>query len=381
MSISNKELLSRGVEEVINKTDLQKQLKSGKKIRVKLGIDPTAPDLHLGHMVVLRKLSQFQDAGHKVVLIIGDFTAMIGDPTDRAGARESLTSAQVKKNKKHYLEQAGKILNLKKVEIKYNSQWFKKLGFNKLLDLMASFTVQQLTEREDFSKRIKEGKPVSYHELMYPIMQAYDSVIIKADLEIGGRDQRLNILAGRNLMNKMSMKPQNVLFLPLIEGTDGVRKMSKSFGNYIGINDNPNDMFGKIMSIPDKLMPIYFETLTDLKTPKSKDYRKNKLLLARTIVTDLHNKKLAQKAEDYFIKVFSRKERPSDIIKLSIKNKKMSLVDLLVKAGVKSKSEARRLIKQGGIRVDDEVCKEYDAKILINKGMTLQIGKRKFFEL
>jgi len=380
MPISNKELLSRGVEEVINKNDLQKQLKS-KKIRVKLGIDPTAPDLHLGHAVALRKLKQFQDAGHKVILIIGDFTAMIGDPTDRVGARESLTTAQVKKNMREYLDQAGKILNLKKVEIKYNSQWFKKLDFNKLLDLMASFTVQQLIERDDFSKRIKEGKPVGYHELIYPIMQAYDSVIIKADLEIGGRDQRLNILAGRDLMSKSGMKPQNVLTLPLLEGTDGKRKMSKSFNNYISLNDKPNDMFGKIMSIPDALISKYFDLLTDLKKPRSKDQRKNKLLLAKTIVADLHNKKLAQKAEDYFIKVFSKKEQPTDIVKLKIKAKKINLVDLLIKAGVKSKSEARRLIDQGGIRIDKEVKKGYSTKISIKGGSVLQIGKRKFFEL
>jgi len=380
MPISNKELLSRGVEEVINKNDLQKQLKS-KKIRVKLGIDPTAPDLHLGHAVALRKLKQFQDAGHKVILIIGDFTAMIGDPTDRVGARESLTTAQVKKNMREYLDQAGKILNLKKVEIKYNSQWFKKLDFNKLLDLMASFTVQQLIERDDFSKRIKEGKPVGYHELIYPIMQAYDSVIIKADLEIGGRDQRLNILAGRDLMSKSGMKPQNVLTLPLLEGTDGKRKMSKSFNNYISLNDKPNDMFGKIMSIPDALISKYFDLLTDLKKPRSKDQRKNKLLLAKTIVADLHNKKLAQKAEDYFIKVFSKKEQPTDIVKLKIKAKKINLVDLLIKAGVKSKSEARRLIDQGGIRIDKEVKKGYNTKISIKGGSVLQIGKRKFFEL
>jgi len=380
MPISNKELLSRGVEEVINRNDLQKQLKS-KKIRVKLGIDPTAPDLHLGHAVALRKLKQFQDAGHKVILIIGDFTAMIGDPTDRVGARESLTTAQVKKNMREYLDQAGKILNLKKVEIKYNSQWFKKLDFNKLLDLMASFTVQQLIERDDFSKRIKEGKPVGYHELIYPIMQAYDSVIIKADLEIGGRDQRLNILAGRDLMSKSGMKPQNVLTLPLLEGTDGKRKMSKSFNNYISLNDKPNDMFGKIMSIPDALISKYFDLLTDLKKPRSKDQRKNKLLLAKTIVADLHNKKLAQKAEDYFIKVFSKKEQPTDIVKLKIKAKKINLVDLLIKAGVKSKSEARRLIDQGGIRIDKEVKKGYNTKISIKGGSVLQIGKRKFFEL
>ena len=381
MPISNKELLSRGVEEIINKSDLQKQLKSGKKIRVKLGIDPTTPNLHLGHIVVLRKLKQFQDAGHKVILIIGDFTAMIGDPTNRVGAREFLTVAQIKKNMHQYLDQAGKILNLKKVEIKYNSQWFKKLDFNKLLDLMASFTVQQLTEREDFSKRIKEGKPVGYHELIYPIMQAYDSVMIKADLEIGGRDQRLNILAGRDLMSKSGMKPQNVLTLPLLEGTDGKRKMSKSFGNYIGLSDKPNDMFGKIMSIPDSLISKYFDLLTDLKKPRSKNQRNNKLLLAKTIVTDLHNKKLAQKAEDNFIRVFSNKERPTDITKLKIKNKKIILVDLLVKAGIKSKSEARRLVTQGGVRIDDKVQKEYDVKIQIGKGMILRIGKRKFFEL
>jgi len=381
MPISNKELLSRGVEEIINKSDLQKQLKSGKKIRVKLGIDPTTPNLHLGHIVVLRKLKQFQDAGHKVILIIGDFTAMIGDPTNRVGAREFLTVAQIKKNMHQYLDQAGKILNLKKVEIKYNSQWFKKLDFNKLLDLMASFTVQQLTEREDFSKRIKEGKPVGYHELIYPIMQAYDSVMIKADLEIGGRDQRLNILAGRDLMSKSGMKPQNVLTLPLLEGTDGKRKMSKSFGNYIGLSDKPNDMFGKIMSIPDSLISKYFDLLTDLKKPRSKNQRNNKLLLAKTIVTDLHNKKLAQKAEDNFIRVFSNKERPTDITKLKIKNKKIILVDLLVKAGIKSKSEARRLVTQGGVRIDDKVQKEYDVKVQIRKGMILRIGKRKFFEL
>ncbi len=378
-------LLTRGVSEVIVQEDLEKVLRqaqdSGQKLRVKLGIDPTAPDLHLGHTVPLRKLRQFQDAGHQAILIIGDYTAMIGDPSGRVGTREPLTEEKIQSNLKRFLEHAGKVLDLKNLEVRYNSEWFSKLNFADILKLVSNFTVQQLIQREDFSKRLEENRPVGEHELLYPIMQAYDSVVLKADLELGGVDQKLNLLAGRQLMEKMGMKPQNILTLPLIEGLDGVKKMSKSLGNYIALDAEPNEMFGKIMSVPDELLPKYYECLTDAEFPLGEDPRTAKLALGRIIVEMYHGQKAAEAAVENFINVFSNKEKPKDMPELRITDSELRIVDLLLMTGVKSKSEARRLIEQGGVKIDDEVKNNPNEIIKIKNESVLQIGKRKFFKL
>lgn len=374
-------LLTRGVSEVIVKEDLENDLASGKKLRVKLGVDPTAPDLHLGHTVPLRKLRQFQDAGHQAVFIIGDYTAMIGDPSGRTGAREPLTEEKIQSNLKRFLEQAGKVLNLKTLEVRYNSEWFSKLSFADILKLISNFTVQQLIQREDFSKRLKEDRPVGEHELLYPIMQAYDSVMIKADIELGAIDQKLNILAGRQLMEKMGIKPQNIILMPLIEGLDGVKKMSKSLGNYIALDTEPNEMFGKIMTVPDELLPKYYECLTDAEFPLDGDPRSAKMALGRVIVEIYHGQKVAEAAVENFISVFSKKEKPKDIPELRIMDSELQILDLLTSAGIKSKSEARRLIEQGGVKINDETVTDQEKNISIKNGMILQVGKRKFFRL
>ena len=373
-------LLTRGVAEVIVKEDLEKDLASGKKLRVKLGIDPTAPDLHLGHTVPLRKLRQFQDAGHQAVLIIGDFTAMIGDPSGRAGAREPLTEEQVQKNLKKFLEHASKVLDINKLEVRYNSEWLSKLSIAQWLEIQGKITVAQIIDREDFKKRLHEGAVVGLHELSYPVMQAYDSVIVKADIELGGIDQKLNLIAGRELMQKMGMKPQNIIMTPLIEGLDGVKKMSKSLGNYIALDAEPNEMFGKIMAVPDELLPKYYETLTDTEFPVGEDPRTAKLALGRIIVGMYYGEKAGENVVENFISVFSNKEKPKDMPELRV-DSNIALIELLVSAGVKSKSEARRLIEQDGVKIDDEVKKEPNEIVKVKDKSVLQIGKRKFFKL
>ncbi|MEK7114816.1 MAG: tyrosine--tRNA ligase [Patescibacteria group bacterium] len=381
----NERLLTRGVSEVIVKEDLEKALRqaqdSGQKLRVKLGIDPTAPDLHLGHTVPLRKLRQFQDAGHQAVLIIGDFTAMIGDPSGRTGAREPLTEEQVQKNLKKFLEQAGKVLDLKTLEVRYNSEWLSKLSIAKWLELQGKCTVAQIIDREDFRKRLHEGTVVGLQELSYPVMQAYDSVMVKADIELGGVDQKLNLITGRELMGKMGIKAQNILLVPLIEGTDGIKKMSKSLGNYIALDADPNEMFGKIMAVPDGLLPKYYECLTDAEFPLDENPRTAKIALGRIIVEMYHGQKAAEAAVENFINVFSNKEKPKDMPELRITDSELRIVDLLLMTGVKSKSEARRLIEQGGVKIDDEVKNNPNEIIKIKNESILQIGKRKFFKL
>ncbi|MFH1758962.1 MAG: tyrosine--tRNA ligase [Patescibacteria group bacterium] len=380
-------LLTRGVEEVIVKKHLEKLLQSKKKLRVKFGIDPTAPDLHLGHAVVLRKLRQFQDAGHKAILIIGDFTAKISDPSGRSAMRRPLDDKEIRKNLKEYLAHAGKIINLKKTEIDYNNKWFKnKKALEIILDLAKASSVSQALHRADFKKRLSGNGDVSILEMLYPLFQGYDSVAIKADMELGGTDQKFNLLMGRQVQQCFNMPPQDILMMPLLEGTDGAKKMSKSYGNYIAIDEKPDEMFGKIMSIPDNLMPKYFETLTyiDIAASKiKKDPRGAKLLLAKTIVSNLHSKSAGVKAEKNFIKTFSKKETPTDIPSLRGAKRRgnLSLIDLLLKAGIPSKTEARRLVKQGGVKIDSNVIKSFDEKIDIKKGSVLKIGKKRFFRL
>lgn len=385
-------LLSRNIEEIIVRSHLEEQLKSGKKLRIKLGADPTAPDLHLGHSVVLWKLREFQELGHKIVFIIGDYTAKIGDPSGRLKARPSLTEAEIKKNAQTYFKQVGKILDIKKTEIKYNSQWFKKLDFADVIKLCANFSLWRILERDDFTKRHKEGKELLVHEILYPIMQAYDSIMIKADVEIGGTDQKLNMLAGRDLQRKISLPEQDIITCPLLIGLDDKKKMSKSLGNYIGLTDLPDQMFGKIMSLPDNLILQYFKLATLLSESEILEIEKDlkagenprnlKARLGKEIVALYYNKKEADLAEKEFNRVFQKKEKPSRIPKIKISEKKLNLLDLAMRTKfVKSKSEARRLILQGGVRIDDRVEKNWQKEIEIKKKMILQIGKRKIIKI
>ncbi len=370
-------LLSRGVAETIVRQHLEQALNSGKKLRVKFGIDPTAPDLHLGHTVPLRKLREFQDAGHQIVLIIGDFTAQIGDPTGRSEARKPLTEKEVKINLKKYLTQAGRILNMGKVEAVYNSKWHNKMDKKELGAILTQFTVQQLLEREDFQKRLAEHRPLWMIETFYPALQAYDSVMIKADVEVGGTDQKFNMLAGRALMEKMGMDPQDVVTLPLLEGTDGVKKMSKSIGNYIGLDELPSDMFGKIMAIPDNLINKYYELLTDQER-KTSDPREAKLELGRIIVGMYHGAKEGEKAKEEFVRVFSKGGVPADRPKMK-ELAGLPIVDALVKSGAaSSKSEARRLVEQGGVEFDSEKVK--DVKAIVPVGIIVKVGKHFYFD-
>ncbi|MBU6142151.1 tyrosine--tRNA ligase [Patescibacteria group bacterium] len=379
--MAQNDLLTRGVVEVIEKDHLEKAFASGKKLRIKYGADPTAPDLHLGHSVALRKLKEFQDQGHTIVFIIGDYTARIGDPTDRSKARPMLSEQEVKANAKTYFKQVGKILNAKKIEIRYNSEWFRKLDLASLIKLMAEFTVQRILERDDFTKRLKSGTEVHSHEVLYPIMQAYDSIIVEADVELGGTDQKFNMLAGRDLQRHRGLPQQDVITVPLLVGTDGVKKMSKSVGNYIGLTDEPNEMFRKVMSVNDDLIDQYFTLCTDAKRP-TEDPREAKLALAKTIVGMYHDAKAAAAAEDEFVRVVSNKEIPSDIERKKLKVKSLSLTDLLLETGMAaSKSEARRLIEQGGVKLDGERQTEPMRTVALGGEIVLQVGKHKFLKI
>jgi tyrosyl-tRNA synthetase len=383
------EILTRGVEEIIDQKHLEKALASGKKLRIKLGIDPTSSNIHIGRAVVLWKLRQFQELGHKIVFIIGDFTGLIGDTSDKDAERPMLTEKQIKENLKGYLKQAGKILDLDKTESHYNSKWLKKLGFLDICQLADNFGLQEFISRENISKRMKAGKRVSLREVMYPLMQGYDSIAIKADVELGGTDQRFNLLAGRTLQKAVGQEPQDIMMLPLLEGTDG-RKMSSSWGNVINLTDEPNDMFGKVMSVADGLIVKYFNLATRIpikEIAKLEKELKNganprhiKKRLAEEIVTLYHGKKQAIAASNEFDRVFSQKEKPSDIP--SVKVKSQNIIDLLVETKmVSSKSEARRLVQQGGVKVNDQIIKEWDVVIDIEDGQILQAGKRKFIKL
>lgn len=384
-------VLTKGTEEAIDRESLDRKLKSGKQLRIKFGVDPTAPNLHLGHSVPLRKLKEFQNLGHKAILIIGDFTAMIGDPTGKSETRKPLTEREVKENLKKYLKQAGKIIDIKKTEVHYNSEWLDKLKGAKILELLSLVSVQQMTEREDFHKRISEHKPVRIHEFFYPILQAYDSVITKPDIELGGTDQKFNFLMGRDLMGKFKLPSQDIITVPLLEGLDGVRKMSKSFGNYIGITDSADDKFGKIMSIPDNIILKYFELLTDFteneileiknKMEGGENPRDIKMRLAEEIVKLYHNEREAEKAKENFIKVFSRKEIPEEAENLDLKENK-NIIETLFNSGVfSSKSEIRRLTEGGGLKINgDKIGIDYIIK-KDDDGKILQIGKKKFYRI
>jgi tyrosyl-tRNA synthetase len=375
------ELIKRGASEIISEEELVKKLSSGKKLRVKLGVDPTAPDIHLGHSVILNKLKTFQDLGHQIIFLIGDFTAKIGDPSGRSALRPVMTDEQIAQNVKTYQEQVFKILDPAKTEVMFNSKWLNGLGVSGILGLAARYTVSQMLERDDFDKRYSAGKPISIVEFMYPLLQAYDSVELKADVELGGTDQKFNLLFARQMQRDFGQVPQVVLTMPLLEGTDGVRKMSKSYGNYISLNETPKDMFGKIMSISDELMLKYFELLTarDMAEVKALHPKTAKMDLAEEITARYCGAAAAKDARAGFDKVFAKKDLPEDIEEYALGQDKIKLSELLVAAQLaSSKKEAKRLIEQGGVKIDQ---KKVEADVEITKEgnpFIIQAGKLKF---
>jgi len=385
-----KHLLERNVDTIIVKDHLENALNSKKKLRVKHGIDPTGDKIHIGRAIVLWKLKAFQDLGHKIVIIIGDYTAQIGDPSDKLEKRPFLTEKQIKENLKNYLPQIGKVLDLKKTEVRYNSEWLSKLPFREASELADIFTFQQILERENFQKRLKAQKPISFREGFYPLMQGYDSVAIKADIELGGTDQLFNLIAGRKIQEHYDQEPQDVMTTKMLIGTDG-RKMSTSWGNVINITDAPGDMYGKVMAMHDEIMPNYFELVTDANEKEITQYEKDmkggrnpkeiKEILAAKIVARYHGKTAAQKATDEFNTIFRKKEMPKDIKKLTLPRRTLPIVDVLTKADIESKSEARRLITQGGVKINGETKKDPHEILTLKKGDTLQIGKRRFFKI
>jgi len=387
--------IASGAADIVPEEALLTKLASGRSLTIKLGVDPTAPDLHLGHAVPLRKLRQFQDLGHNVVLIIGDFTALIGDPSGRSTTRPALTPGQIEANATTYIEQAFKVLDRNRTVMRRNSEWLGPLGFADILKLTSQFTVARIMERDDFQKRYREGVGISLHELLYPMAQAYDSVAIKADVELGGTDQLFNLLAGRELMTKLGMEPQVCLTLPLLEGTDGTQKMSKSYGNYIGLTDPPAEMFGKVMSIPDDLMVKYYRLCTALPVEEidalesalaAGEAHPNvvKRRLAGEIVGLYHGAEEALEAEAAFDRVFKRHELPDDITEIHLPAAdRVHLPALLKDAGLApTTSEARRLIDGGGVKIDGEAVNlpagSYDLPADAVDGRVVQVGKRRF---
>lgn len=393
------ELLSRGCEEIFPEGELEAKLRKAREenrpLRVKLGIDPTATDLHLGHLIPVLKMRQFQDLGHHVILIIGDYTAMVGDPTGRNKERPQLTHEEVLAYAENYTEQVFKILDPDKTEVVYNGSWFSKMTFTDVIKLLSNMTVARMLEREDFANRMSAQLPISLHELVYPLMQGYDSAMIRADVELGGIDQKFNILAGRDIQRELGMEPQVGVCNPILLGTDGTEKMSKSLGNTIALNDPPHEMFGKTMSIPDTLMRMYYEQITDIpideidRILKAVDEgtlhpRDAKRRLAKAIVTRFYNEEAAEEADEQFMKVFARKELPDDMPEIqvpaaSLTNGALWIVKLVTTAGfASSNGEARRLIEQGGVRLDSEVVDDASAECALFDGMVLQVGKRRF---
>jgi tyrosyl-tRNA synthetase len=378
-------LLKQGVAEIIVEEEMRALLRSGKKLRLKEGFDPSFPDIHLGHMVALRKLRQFQELGHQIVLIVADWTAQIGDPSGMSVTRPMLTLAQVKANAETYMQQFFKIVDKEKTEIRWQSEWFGKFDLSDIIKLTSRFTVAQFLARDDFSARYSAGKPIALTELLYPLLQAYDSVAIKADVEFGGTDQKFNFLVGRELQSMMGQPPQQCFMVPLLVGTDGSQKMSKSLGNYIGVAEAPEQIYGKIMSVPDSLLMDYFELLTDVPDSELAEFKNNpaanpmtlKKRLAREIITQLYDQKAAADAEGHFERTVQRKEKPEEIA-LGTKSGK-SLQDYLVENQLaKSKSEARRLIDHGGVYINDERVK--DVNYTVKKDDIIRAGKRRYLK-
>ena len=391
------EHLKKGTVDVIREEDLRKKLrraeKTGKPLRVKLGLDPTAPDIHVGHTVVIRKLKAFQDLGHTVIFLIGDFTGMIGDPSGKNVTRPPLSREEISVNAETYKRQMFKLLDPEKTELRFNGEWMDKFGAADFIKLCAKTTVKQILERDDFTKRLNEEKPISLHELLYPLVQGYDSVALNADIELGGTDQKFNLLMGRNLQREYEQEPQVIITTPLLEGLDGIQKMSKSLGNYIGIDEAPNEMFGKVMSISDDLMWKYYELLTDLSPTaisnlrsdisNGKNPRDTKVNLAKLIIADFHSQAAANAAEEEFVKRFVQKEVPDEIEEKAVLAGTYALAQLLADTGLAaSKGEARRLIEQGGVKINGEKASAANAEIAIDSdGVLVQVGKRKFLKV
>jgi tyrosyl-tRNA synthetase len=391
-------LYTQGVQEIIPAEELEQKLAksilNNEPLKIKLGLDPSAPDVHLGHTVVLNKMRQFQENGHKIQLLIGDFTGKIGDPTGKSVARKQLTDEEVKRNAKTYFEQFGKVMDMSKVDLYYNSKWLSKLDFEEVIGLAGKITVARLLERDDFEERIALGKPISLHEFFYPVMQGYDSVMLECDIELGGTDQHFNILMGRHFQEKFGKEKQVALLMPLLEGLDGVEKMSKSKNNYIGIDETPEEMYGKAMSIRDEQMIKYFELVTkftpeeiakikaDLETGELHP-KKAKMLLAETIVSMYHDKEAAKKAGQHFASVFQQGAIPTNVAEIEWNaGETASPIDLIMHANLLgSRSEARRMIDNNGVKINGEKVVHKDEQLVISDGLVIQIGKRKFAKI
>ena len=387
----NLNLIKRGIDELLNEAELISKLKTKKQLVVKAGFDPTAPDLHLGHTVLINKLRHFQQLGHKVVFLIGDFTAMIGDPTGKNKTRPPLDAADIAKNSKTYTKQVFKILDPQLTEVRFNSEWCKKLGAEGIIKLASQYNLARMLERDDFSKRYKSNQSIAIHEFLYPLIQAYDSIVLEADIELGGTDQKFNLLVGRELQRTYNQEPQVVITVPILEGLDGTNKMSKSLGNYVGIDEAPEEMFGKIMSISDELMWRWFDLLSfksskEIQLLKAEQAdgmnpRDIKISLAKEIIARFHDDQAADEAEKNFINQFQKKNIPDNIEELNLnwKEDSMLLPNLLKAARMtESTSEAMRMIKQGGVRIDEEKITDPKHAILKNSVAIYQVGKRKF---
>lgn len=390
--------LRKGTVDFIREEDLRAKLersaKTGKPLRVKLGLDPTAPDIHIGHTVVIRKLKAFQDLGHTVIFLIGDFTGMIGDPSGKNVTRPPLSREEIDANAETYKRQMFKLLDPDKTELRFNGEWMDKFTAADFVKLCARTTVKQILERDDFTKRMADEKPISLHELLYPLVQGYDSVALDADVELGGTDQKFNLLMGRNLQRVFGSEPQVIITTPLLEGLDGVQKMSKSLNNYVGIDEPPNEMFGKIMSISDDLMWKYYELLTDIgvndiealraKCERGEENPRNKKAeLAKLVIADFHSQEAANAAEEDFNRRFVRKEVPDEIEETQVAGGAHKLIDLLLETGLAaSKGEARRLVDQGGVKVNGEKVSAANADLEVTEtGTLIQVGKRRFLNI
>jgi tyrosyl-tRNA synthetase len=392
------DLIRRGAAEIIQEDELvnklEKSAKENKPLIIKLGCDPSRPDLHIGHSVVLRKLEQFQSLGHQAVLIVGDFTGMIGDPSGRNVTRPALSIEETRANGRSYFEQASKILHREKTKIVYNSEWLAKLSFEDVIKLSSKYTVARMLERDDFTKRFKSGMAISIHELLYPLAQAMDSVAIKSDVELGGTDQKFNLLVGRDIQREFDIEPQVILTMPLLVGTDGVEKMSKSYDNYIGISESPQEIFGKTLSISDDLIYTYFELATDIPNDRLKGIkvqlsdpkvnpRDLKRELARTLVKMYHSEEAALQAETEFDRIFVKKDVPDNLAEHKIKGKKeIGIIDLIMEVKfAPSKGEAKRLVTQGGVSLDGEKIEDINHSIKLDGEKILKVGKRKFIRI
>lgn len=392
------DLIKRGTFEIIPEEELVKKLerslKEGKPLNIKLGCDPSRPDLHIGHSVVLRKLAHFQKLGHLAILIIGDFTGMIGDPSGRNVTRPALSLEETREHGRSYFEQASKILDKEKTKIVYNSDWLGKMTFEDVIKLSSKYTVARMLERDDFTKRYKSGEPISMHEILYPLAQAMDSVAIQSDVELGGTDQKFNLLVGRDIQREFGMEAQVIITMPLIVGTDGVEKMSKSYNNYIGISDSPKEIFGKTLSIPDNLIYNYFELATDLSNDELKEIKTNldnpntnprdiKRRLAKTLVTMYHSFEAAKNAEEEFDRIFVNKGIPDEVPQFDFGDRKeINILDLIILVNfAPSKGEAKRLVVQGGVNIDNEKITDFQKKVMLKNDSILKVGKRKFIKL